>query len=291
MWGWYWFHGVPLLKYSSLRRYFRENLVMRGHTFAILLALAQAGFSAQTVPHAVLETEIKYGAALRACENPPDGSRCGELPVILSNLGAVYFRTGRFREAELQLARALTYWPSDVNPSEDLRNTLYNLAAVYRTEGRYGEAVPLYERALAVNEELMGPMEPSTIPLLNGIALLDYNIAEYAGARQSMDRAISIIESSHEQNTADAATSFAILGAVLEAQGGANEAESWFLRALEVRERLFGQNDPVVADTRVGLALVYRRANRLAEAAALDIGAIATYQQRHETESSPERSQ
>jgi tetratricopeptide (TPR) repeat protein len=260
---------------------------MRGKAFVIFLTLAQAGFSGQTVPHAALETEIKYRAALRACENPPDGSRCGELPVILSNLGAAYFRTGRFREAELQLARALTYWPSDVNPSEDLRNALYNLAAVYRTEGRYGEAAPLYERALAVNEELVGPMETSNISLLNGIALLDYNIAEYAGARQSMERAISIIESSHEENTADAATSFATLGAVLEAQGSANEAESWFLRALEIRERLFGQNDPAVADTRVGLALVYHRENRLAEAAELDIGAIAAYQESHEAGSLP----
>jgi tetratricopeptide (TPR) repeat protein len=305
--GWYSSQPVPLLKYSSLRRYFRENLVMRGHAFVILLALAQAGLSAQTVPHAVLdrvrildadgsalmsqklyaEAEVAYRAALRACESPQDGSRCDELPVILSNLGAVYFHTDRFREAELQLVRALTYWRSDAKPSEDLRNALYNLAAVYRTEARYGEAAPLYERALTVNDELVGPMEPSAIPLLNGIALLDCNIAEYTRARQSMERAISIIELSHAENTPEAGTSFATLGAVLEAQGSVNEAETWFFRALEIRERLFGQNDPVVADTRVGLALVYSQKNRLAEAAELDISAIAAYQERRETTNLP----
>ena len=274
---------------------------MRGHAFVILLALAQLG-SSQTVPDARLldadgsalmsqkryaDAEVAYRAALLACESSRDGSRCDELPVILSNLGAVYFHTDRLREAELQLVRALTYWPNDIQPSEDLRNTLYNLAAVYRTQARYAEAASLYERALAVNDKLAGPLGLSTIPLLNGFALLDYNVAEYTRARQSLERAISIIELSHAENTADAATSFATLGAVLEAQGNANEAETWFLRALKIRERLFGQADPVVADTRVGLALVYRRENRLAEAADLDISAIAAYEERHEAKNLP----
>jgi tetratricopeptide (TPR) repeat protein len=279
---------------------------MRGHAFAILLALAQLGLS-QTVPDAVLdqarlldgdgsalmsrklyaEAEVAYRAALRACESRQDGGRCDKLPVILSNLGAVFFQTDRFQEAELQLVRALTYWPNDVQPSEDLRNTLYNLAAVYRTQARYAEAASLYERALAVNDKLAGPLGSSAIPLLNGIALLDYNVAEYARARQSLERAISIIEASHGENTADAATTFATLGALLEAQGNAREAETWFLRALKIRELLFGQADPVVADTRVGLALVYRRENRLAEAADLDVSAIAAYEERHEAKSLP----
>ena len=211
----------------------------------------------------------------------------GRLPVILSNLGATYFHAGRLREAEVQLVGALTYWSSSDKPSEDLGKALYNLAAVYRTQARYTEATPLYERALAVNEELVGPTELSNIPILNGIGLLYDDTAEYTRAQQIMERAISIIELGRAENTPDAATSFATLGMILEAQGSVNKAETWFLRALEVREHLFGQNDPIVADTRVGLALVYHRENRLAEAADLNIRAIATYQERRESKNLP----
>jgi len=74
---------------------------------------------------------------------------------------------------------------------------------------------------------------------------------------------------------------------MLEAQGNAKEAEKWFLRALKIREHLFAQNDLVVADTRVGLALVYHRESRLAEAADLNISAIAAYQERHGAKNLP----
>jgi tetratricopeptide (TPR) repeat protein len=138
-----------------------------------------------------------------------------------------------------------------------------------------------------VNDELVGQMELSNLQLLNGIGLFYIDTAEYTRAQQIMERAVSILDFRHAENTPDAATCFATLGTILEAQGSSNEAEKWFLRALKIRERLFGQNDPAVADTRVGLALIYHRESRLEDAAELNILAIAAYQERHEAKNLP----
>ena len=279
---------------------------MRGKGFALFLALAQREFGAETVNSAApsrvaalnadgsalvrenryAEAEVAYRTALRACATPDEGSHCRELPAVLGNLGTLYFQTGRLREAELELVRAVQYGSSNPKPSEELGSALYNLAAVYRAQARYTEAAPLYDRALAVREELLGPQELPLVPLLNGMALLYNDTAEYTRAQRILERAVSIIELRHARNTSDAATTFATLGTVLEAQGNVKEAETWVRNALEIRQRLFGQNS-VVADTQVGLALIFHRENRLTEAADLDSRAIATYQELHEAKNLP----
>ncbi|MEO8049361.1 MAG: tetratricopeptide repeat protein [Acidobacteriota bacterium] len=280
---------------------------MYGKGLVLFLALAQTQFRAEVVDPAIAnrarnlntdgsalmrqrryaEAETAYRAALQACESPDERSPCAAWPAILSNLGAVYFHTGRFREAEPTLVRALAYWSSNSKPSADLVNALYTLANVYQYQARYSDALPFYERALVVQEDLAGTTDLSILPLLNGVALLYGDTADYTRSGQSLQRAVSVIELRHAEETADAATTFAALGKMLEAQGDVREAEKWFHRALDIRERLFGKNDPVVADTRVGLALVYRRESRLAEAANLNLSAIAVYQAQHGSKNLP----
>jgi tetratricopeptide (TPR) repeat protein len=77
------------------------------------------------------------------------------------------------------------------------------------------------------------------------------------------------------------------LGVILEAQANLGEAESWLLRSLTLRQKLFGLKVTVTADTQVALALVYRREGRLPEAEDLYRRAIATYRDAPVTKSLP----
>jgi tetratricopeptide (TPR) repeat protein len=53
---------------------------------------------------------------------------------------------------------------------------------LYRAQGKYAQAEPLYKRALAIREQQLGEMHPSTATSLNNLALLYTEQGKYAEA-------------------------------------------------------------------------------------------------------------
>jgi hypothetical protein len=51
------------------------------------------------------EAEASYRASLKACDSDDETKPCEQLPMILGNLGAVYYLTNQFSKAE-----SLRYW-------------------------------------------------------------------------------------------------------------------------------------------------------------------------------------
>ena len=287
-----------VLRYAVAALVAAHNTLMWHRTFVLALMFVQVGLAAGIGDPAVAnhvsaliqqgsahlhqnnyaEAEMSYRAAQRACESNDQTKPCEQLPVILDNLGAVYYLTNQFAKAEPLLVRALGDQSGNANPSEDRSNALYNLAALYEAQARFNDAESLYERALRMLEELStGPDDPSLLPALTGLAELYRDKADYQNARGQIDRAISISSRHLGTNLPEAAASFALLGIILEAQANFAEAESWLHRSLTLRQQLFGLKAKVTTDTQVALALVYRREGRLAEAADLYREAIATY--------------
>jgi tetratricopeptide (TPR) repeat protein len=232
------------------------------------------------------QAERSYRAALSACESehtltPSDAKPCEQLPMILGNLGAVYFQMTQFSKAEPLLLRALDCLSGDAKRSEDLSATLRNLAALYEAEARYDDSERMYERALKTAEELKGDADASLLPALNGLAGIYREQGDTRKARMEAERAISISSQNPKASVPETAESFALLGTILEAQANLEEAESWLQRSLNLRQQWFGGKAVITADTRVELPLIYRREGRLSDAEELDRMAIATY--RNET--------
>src|SRR5258705_8168652 len=89
------------------------------------------------------EAQGLYLAALAEAEKSgPTGSRLAQ---SLNNLGAHYFHSGQYADAEPLYLRALEAWKA-VRPEapRDVALTMNNLAALYRMQGRLKEAEPLY---------------------------------------------------------------------------------------------------------------------------------------------------
>ena len=64
----------------------------------------------------------------------------------------------------------------------------------YQTQGRYTEAQELYKRALAINEQRLGALHPSTAQSLNNLAELYQSQSEYKKTEELYKRAFAIRE-------------------------------------------------------------------------------------------------
>ena len=202
-------------------------------------ALMQQG-SAHLNQSKYVEAEASFRASLAECEGDHEARPCEQLPLILGNLGAVYYGTNQFAKAEPLLVQALDSLSGEMNHSENASNLLCDLAALYRARGQYTDAERLYERALRVIEDFKGEADPSLLPALNGLAALYQEEEDYKGARREIDRAISISNRHSDASLPEAAASYALFGTILGAQANLEEAESWLRRSLSLRQQLFG---------------------------------------------------
>jgi tetratricopeptide (TPR) repeat protein len=75
-----------------------------------------------------------------------------------------------------------------------LGSPLNNLAALYQSQGKYDEALPLYQRALAIREQELGPLHPSTANSLWWLATLYEQRKAYKQAEPLYRRAVAIYE-------------------------------------------------------------------------------------------------
>ena len=87
--------------------------------------------------------ELLLFGMLLAKQEAPDAA-------ALHNLGARYYYSGNFADAEHLYTRALALWKSD----REAAMTLNNLGALYRVQGRYAEAESCYLKALRALPEL-----------------------------------------------------------------------------------------------------------------------------------------
>jgi tetratricopeptide (TPR) repeat protein len=94
-----------------------------------------------------------------------------EQAIILSQLGEIAQKQGKYEEAEPLLRQALAIQRSvlgDAHP--DLTDTLSNLARLYRSTGNYTQAESLYQQALAIQRTVFGEVHPDVATTLNHLA-------------------------------------------------------------------------------------------------------------------------
>jgi len=96
-----------------------------------------------------------------------------ETLIALGNLGIVYFRGGRYEEAEpvfTEVLEAKRRVLGEQHP--ETMTSMNNLAVLYRQQGKYAEAEELYRKVVDIQKRVMGEEHPNVLLTLNGIALL-----------------------------------------------------------------------------------------------------------------------
>lgn len=172
-------------------------------------------------------------AAALATETAPLDSKIDSNRGAESNRrGVALVEQGKLVEAESTLRSAL----ADCENCATLTSILNNLGEVYYATGRFAAAGPLYEKALALREAQAGPGALALLPLLNNLALLYRETADYGRALRFAERARSIAESHNAVETTDGAAAFANLGAIQQMQGDlAGARNRWAARCRSAR--------------------------------------------------------
>ena len=76
----------------------------------------------------------------------------------LNNLAALYYKQGRYADAEPLLKRSLAIREKAFGPDHpDVAQALNNLSNLYVIHGRYADAEPLFKQALAISGEGVRP--------------------------------------------------------------------------------------------------------------------------------------
>ena len=183
------------------------------------------------------------------------------------NLGFVYARQGRYREAEDLTKQALVSCERALGKEHVATIDAVNaLQVVYELEGRFDEASPLLLRALAASERVRGKNHPATVLLVLNLSRHYFDQSEYALAEPPAKRALAGIERILGKDDYRYPNSLENLAWIYDKMGHLREAEPLHLQALEISERVIGKDDHLTLKIVENLAENYMQQGRFAEA-------------------------
>ncbi|KAK2992754.1 hypothetical protein RJ640_023267 [Escallonia rubra] len=130
-----------------------------------------------------------------------------------------------------------------------LDSVLMHMGSMYSALGKFEQSILLYRRALAIIEREYGSSSTFLIPPLLGLGKVLGFIGRATKAVDMYQRAISILESSRGLESEKLVVPLFALGNLL-IKDKATDAESPFMRILNIYTKLYGANDG-----RVGMAM------------------------------------
>jgi tetratricopeptide (TPR) repeat protein len=180
---------------------------------------------------------------------------------VLSNLGVVYWRLGRYDEAVEHHQQALAV-ACEVGDRTTQGRALTNLGLVYRRLGRYDEAVEHYQQALAIGRQLGDRTTQGSA--LNNLGLVCWRLGRYDEAVKYHQQALAVARELGDRITQ--ARVLNNLGGVYQQLGRYDEAVEHHQQALAIGREIGVRTTQGFALSNLGD--VYRRLGRYDEAVA-----------------------
>ncbi len=176
---------------------------------------------------------------------PPDPARVAG---TVSNLGAVFWESGRPHNALPHFKRALALADANYPPTHgEIARNLGNLALVHRALGHPAEALPMLERAATIAEDAHGVSDPLVGVALSNLAATLLELDRKIEAATLARRALKIAEDAFGPEHPDVARCLSCLAMALDASKDSEEVRSMLERALTINENVYGPNHPIVA--------------------------------------------
>lgn len=116
--------------------------------------------------------------------------------------------------------------------------------------------------------------DPDLPRLVCRMALFEQQLADLPGADKLARHGLSLFSRSNSLESADGAACLTTYATLSESKGLMQDAQQLLESALAIRERLFGPNHFLVADTLIRLGLIQSRQGRLAEGEQMQTRAI-----------------
>lgn len=193
----------------------------------------------------------------------------------LNNLGVLYEKMGRHKEAELLTIEAISIWRDLVGNEHPLIATgLDNLAGVYWQQHRYTEAEILYDQALKLRRKLLGNNDVDLAFSLNNLATTYHYQKRFKEAEALFLEALELRKQNLGDQHPDVADTLSNIASTYAEQEIYVEAKSFYKKAIDVWCFSLGEKHPLVATGIENLAAVYYHLEQYSDAEGLCIKAL-----------------
>ncbi len=163
-----------------------------------------------------------------------------------------------YKMAESYLLRILNTQKKllDDNPLE-LANLLDNLAIIYKAQNRFNDARMVIQKSLSINEANEGDQYPKLIERLYRMTALNLHLGDYGDALLQMEQTIQILDKNPSESSAqEAAKAYHNIGDIYRSRKHFNNAETAYLKALELWDENTQQGKSGMSLTIKSLSLV-----------------------------------
>jgi len=178
-----------------------------------------------------------------------------ELAATLMNLAELMQETARYEEVEPLFKRALALYEK-ASAKLETAQCLSLLATFCRVQGRYAEAEALLSRALSIRQKALGETSPEVGHTLADLGRLYSAEGDYGKAETELRHALSTTElaGADRQDVGDIASDLADL---LHQRERYDDAQQLYLRAIQIRQKRYGNDSAKVAEALRSLAQNY----------------------------------
>ncbi|KAM0257342.1 hypothetical protein ACHAQJ_004429 [Trichoderma viride] len=195
----------------------------------------------------------------------------------MSNLSSVYWKQGRWAEAELLEVQVMDLRKRVLGGEHpDTVKSMANLASTYFSQGRFTEAELLEVKVMEMNLRALGKEHPETLKSMAHLASTYRSQGRLAETEllevQVMDTRKAVLGDEHP----DTLKGMANLALTYWNQGRLTEAESLGVQVTEMRKRVLGNEYPDTLISMSNLALTYMGQGRLSEAESLGMQVTET---------------
>ena len=264
--------------YPAARTHLEQALATRVRLFGpedttvaeTQLALGEATSNADP---ALAEKHLLQALAIRTKTSGPDDPTVAR---VISGLGALRIRQGRYADAEKLYTQALAIEQKAPSPNDTaIASNLANLGSTYLYQQRYPDAQRMFERSLELQERVLGPNHPDLASVSNNLGVLYWNQGRYSDALPLYLRTQAIFERTLEPTHPHMASMLNNIAETYWKLGRYQDAEPLFRKALMIKEAKLERGDPMIATTLNGMAGLFRDQRRYADAEPLYRRALA----------------
>ena len=221
--------------------------------------------------HGHLSAAIKYleHALDIANEEGDDGeTRIKFIATILNNLGIVYCKQGKLREAKDHHERALSLLKSltNQNPTPEIADSLNKLGNACYKLGDFGEAKNWFCQSLAMREDFYGRYHTTVAASLNNLGCVSGALGEHDIAKDYYQRSLAIEEQVNGKFHPRVADCLCNLGIVYSELGSTGKAIQYHEQALKMRKELYFPDHFLISESCNNLGLMLKSMGQLEQA-------------------------
>lgn len=174
-----------------------------------------------------------------------------ELPMSLSNEGALLNDLGQYQQAESAYRRAIDTWNANIKKDSDTKlAAIYNgLARSLREQGKFDEAKTAAQKALAIRERETGKDSPECAEVMENLAKILQREGRFDEAQQMLERGLLIDRKAFGEKHPNVASDECTMGRLLMEKGSLSEAKLFLEKSLATRQKVFKPEHPTIAKT------------------------------------------